>query len=473
LLKKGWLLLLLLLLFPAGASALLQIGLQNTSVTTIENQPATYYFNMTNTFAFTIYNVSFSGIPEFSFPKVNSLAPNQSVSLSFTVTTQGAFEKDVSSLIIFDYFTKQAAFPKNVTIKVSDGTIDPVTAQLVQGDTALFTNLNETKNYSVFEASNLWSFVLPKSGQVMRQFTNVALEQYKVQLNENSTFIGYVNVSAGQVDTLTHNSLYDERLNFHLKSQHNYSSLKADFLTASFTMNYTETRNGAIFLESGGQPIYNIHLSASPDWVAFDNNDVPVIVDNGVVTYRLRPRITSVNDSGRNYSVAISITSNNAPQINGTIVVWVNNETYVDTTYAELPPSITMVTEAQLKTFCRLFPTACPHQNITIEKVTNITTNETLEIRELKALVERLYHKFDAVDTTVADLGAKVNANQQSISTLTTGMSDLNTEMKKQDKSKLILTWFFIIIIIIAVLVVGGYYGLKFFTEYKQRRNFA
>jgi hypothetical protein len=467
--KQVFLFLFLLVLCGKGVFALLEIN-STSEVHLIENTQSNFSLSLWNNFNFTIYNVTFeSSNANLHFPTILNMTANQTVNTYFWAQTVGEWEADSVTLVRFDYYTTQMAEPKTETIQINENYINPPNINLLRGDTLHFVNENEAKNYTIRERYNAWTFELPKSASYNMVFSAVGNQEF---INVQTGYVGNVSVWSNMLDSFTHNSAYDRSINIHISSKYNASVLTANFLTTSFSMNYTEVRNGAVFLEAPNLPIYNVVLTADPDWLTFDKKNFN-IQDNTVVTYQLKPRIRNSTETGMNYTINVTVASSNGNNVTGLINVYIQNESSVDATYADLPAQMYFVTDAQLATFCKKNPTLCPHQNITQIVERNITTNDTVEIRELRSYVERVYNKFSQLETGIIDAQTKIEANKHAIeeqSSKIASIYDMMIEDRKETKFWIYFAW---IVGILASLSVAGFFGVKWLKKYLQRRHVA
>ena len=79
----------------------------------------TFSMNIRNDNNFTVFNISFSNTTGFSFPIINSLSPNQSALVSFSVLTQDLFSSMFVSTVSYLYQIPYTSTPMTYVINAT------------------------------------------------------------------------------------------------------------------------------------------------------------------------------------------------------------------------------------------------------------------------------------------------------------------------------------------------------------------
>lgn len=458
----------IILVVVPGARADLIIIPESTHVQT-ENQNINYTARINNTYNFNLINLTCADTSSVKFYNQLLIINNSVSEMVYTVNTEGYTNYSETTTCQFKYYTEQEVDNVNHTVELKNSGNFPPTLNITKGDHITFKNLNETSNITIKEINNLWSFNIPNNGEVTREFTSTGRIDYLVM---QTGYVGNITVNSNTQPLITHNTAYDTKLEFNLRSHQKDTQVKVHFLTTHYNMNYSETRNGAIFIEviAGQTPLYNVKLVSEPNWIDFDEQGFTVI-DNAVVTYKIKPIINSTNETGHNHTVKIVVASNNAPGVEAEITVYIKNETSIDEALAGLPPNFFFITESQLKAFCEKYPTQCPHQIVTKIEYRNITSNDTAEIRELKSYVERVYNKYSLLESGVKDSNTKADNIVKTLTVLSKRIDTNKDLLKQYNKSREGTVTSVVVLLALILTGVVAFFGYKFLNNYVLNRR--
>lgn len=464
--NKIILLFFILLILCGSAQAIVKIDIPS-EIYQKTNSKINYTTIVTNTHNFEIFNITISDSSNIFFPDISYLDINQSIEVNYSVTTEEN-NYTQNELLKFNYYTTQDADVTNYIVETSENGNNPNNITIQQGDKISFVNKNMSENYTIKEISNLWSFNIPSGQNVTREFTTIENISY---INEQTGYVSYIIVNPRNLSRITHNSAYDQSISFKVAISYDETSWKVHFLKTRYELNYSEVKNGAIYIEilNTEQKAHNVQITSEPDWIIFEKNNFDV-EDNTVVTYQIKPKIKNSNETGLEYNITITVDSSNSPKINQTISVYVNKEENIDQTLADLPANFIFLTEAQLKSFCNKFPEQCPHTVIEKIQYINITTNETLEIRELKSQINRVQNKVNTIQSSVLENKESINLNSDKITSNYNKLEEIMSELKKMNENKNFSTfmfYFFIVLVclILIVLVVLAYFKRHLFIR--------
>lgn len=285
----------------------------------IVSETYSYPINITNTFPFTIHNITFSSVPISQFPFIAELGVNQTVTrnIQIQLNEQGAFE--YQSTVYFYYLGIFQENPIQYNAFVTDIGFSPSQMTIRQQDGVTWKN---TGNIAHEISSPYFTELLQPNETFSYTFNEIS--QVVV---EESVFgwIQLINVLSNSQDEPIHNQNYDKIFHLYLSSQYTATNLSMTLLENNFTVNNGEETQGLIWIKNNGEEMAdNIHLSANYPFISFSQNDFDVSIGgNKYIPFTIAPDFLFINQTDRTYSVKITAKGTNTASYEQTLEVFV------------------------------------------------------------------------------------------------------------------------------------------------------
>lgn len=378
----------LLLLIPfCSAVPLLHVNPTTLNINIVKGYDRIYQLNI-DTFnsTQTLYNISFTQVPNMVFNPIGNLTPNSSGLYQFHVYTNDIVTANYNSVVSFNYITQTTIQGTNHQIVIDNAGFHPSFLQLVRGDSITITsqeNLNHTFTATDYSSDIPLDYNVPYT-KVMDTIGDLhyfdRLTNYGLELN----------VLTNVQDSFTHSSDYDIPLTINFNSNLQATQLSKQIFLTDYTINHNQTQQGAIMITNNGTEIaYGVSLDMQ--WTSFSPNNFNLNPsESRVVAFSMTPILTSTDQSNKNYALNMTIKGTNTDPISQTINVFVPLTSFLggNGTCSDIA-----AVWAAKKAFCDSYPHALecevgPQivlQNVTVysDKPINITFTED-EVKTIK-----------------------------------------------------------------------------------------
>lgn len=422
------------------------------NITTTVNVLYELEIKINNTNNFDIFNLSFTPIQDFTFPIIDLIPKNTEYTTKINITSTSSSEfQTKSSLLSYQYYLDQQHQPVIYQVDILNNLLNPNYKEIQSGDIINWYNtLQQVLTVKALDQS--WQLQVNPNSTASKTYNGIMEEDYYI-VETGAT--GKINVTIGQDHILTHNPNLDYTLNFYLRNVYASSSLSVQSLTPEFTMNYSDTLEGA-FMLSGTSKVYDIEVISEPNWLEFNKNHFD-LNGNSILIYSIKPLINTTEETNKTHTIKVKFKSANAPEVESIINVFIEYAEFVDPELAGLRPII--ISEAQLKALCLQYPEACPTRNITITETVNVTTKEIDAINELKDKIDRATYDLNQYNAQMSILNNQTNSIESIQSNLSESVYSMyNNAYNELNWSKTKFNLFlygFIVIVIIGSLVFG------------------
>lgn len=305
---KRLVLLLLFFLVPfVGADLLvspLQVNLSlNRSMTSV------YGVELFNNNSFPVYNVSFSNVSGFVFPRIPFLGVNQSVLANFSVVSDSVGQSVFVSVVSFEFFTVYNLSPRVYHVNVTGSGFVPDNLVVGVNDSVVWHNLL-SEDVSVRDLGSGFPRVdlLANSSFSSVYSSPAGYSFYLFPLG----FTGGLSVVPLNGSVLAHNSVFDVRLVLFLDTVLPGGSYELVLLMDNFSLSNNETVTGVLSVRNlQDQPVFRVNLSGR--WMVFNDNLFDL--DSRAVRYvqfNFTPFVDRTNLTNRSYDVLVNASSLNA-----------------------------------------------------------------------------------------------------------------------------------------------------------------
>lgn len=306
-----------ILVEPASISTSVKVGYEKEIPITI-----------TNKFNHSIFDLTFTGISEFTFPSVEVLEPNQQAIVTVKLTTTSAYtQTQKTSTIKLKYYTVIYSNPVVHNVTIFNTFYSPNLITIEQGDQIRWFN-DGTMTHTVTSDNPSFDLNIPKNTSAVAQFGQI---QYIEYYDKTILFKGYIDV-VNKTSELTYNPSYDRTINFFITSSYNESALQLEILDDNFTLNYDDEDEGLVKItNTGDSELINIILTADK-WISFEENNFNLDAgSNNFVSFKIIPDVTSISQTNKTHNIDIQVKATNANQIGGEINVFIPYESDLET----------------------------------------------------------------------------------------------------------------------------------------------
>ena len=448
----------------------------------------TFSMNIRNDNNFTVFNISFSNTTGFSFPIINSLSPNQSALVSFSVLTQDLFSSMFVSTVSYLYQIPYTSTPMTYVINATGAGFVPSSLNILQNDSVLWQNLlSQDIVLNDYGSSGFVPVSIPALSSVTRNYNVIHDFSF---FNSPLGYTGALHVLNRSGYTFAHDSTADKVIAFNVLSVLPSNTLQIN-LVGSLSLNNNQSAIGYLQIINNDQSIVvnGIHVSANR-WVSnFSENDFNLApsssstVSSKLISFIIQPVVSYTSDTNRSQNILFSVTSTNAGNSSKTIPVFINYQnldivTINGTIYTINVLGINDTIQACLQHMndvgfesCKLLDQYFGH-NITvikeIEAQHKIGENDlTVMLGQLKTFGDvstRLENKMNLYVDKQDSIMALVKNNSDDITALKLHEGVTDALNKKRQDSQDTRDW---VIFTILMIILVAYIIIKFVDNYQ------
>lgn len=296
----------------------------NQVITTL-NQNKTFGVNkqitltISNEEARNFSNIDFAESSIISMTPID-LASGENKTITANIITNSNYNGDLTLRGFYENTIGISNQTYDVNINYPNG-LDICNLELIQGDTISwhnsFTDAVTIKNIDT--GDNI--FTIPAEQTYNKTFSSPVTLNYQVTYL-TLPFTQICNIKVQPETGLVHSKDYDFVINTTITIIYEPTTLVANFLTTSYTLNYNQNTEDIFSIKNNGSKIAkNIHLSG--DWIIFNNNDFDLNPgEQKNIGYTVQPQVFNESDTNKTYEKEITITGN-FPIINQTISIFV------------------------------------------------------------------------------------------------------------------------------------------------------
>lgn len=274
-------------------------------------------FNLvvTNNESRPVFNVSFSSVPNFVFPVVTRLEPNESRLVSFSVLTQDLFNQVFVSSVSFLYEIPYSAPPSSFVVSVDDSVFVPYNSSILVNDSVVWVNLLSEDVVINDLGSGFAPVSIPALSNVSRVYNGLGSWLfYPSTVHGSLGFTGLLSVLSRPNTAFAHDSSLDRTVVFNVHSLLPPSALQLFVLSQNVSANNNVSFQGLLEVRNT-QPIIitGVHLYADR-WVSgFSENDFNLpALSSKIVYFNVTPLVSRTSQSNRSQVVNVFANSSNA-----------------------------------------------------------------------------------------------------------------------------------------------------------------
>jgi len=432
------------------------------------NEPHIATITLTNNQAFTIYNITFSNIEYFNFPKIDKLEPSESIEYNFTILADASFDRTpFTSIISFQYMEDIPTEPQTHYISITEQGFEPDDITIYQADSIRFSN-NDTITRLI--TSSEWNYDIPSGSIQLETFNTIKDITYYCTYLYNT---GQIHVRNRTLNELAHNSEYDKQMIINLESKYHATNLTLEMLNEkNFTINWNSMDESLLKITNNGdEPAYNIKLSSNNGnvLILFDENNFDLNpTQSNYVTFEIHPNINLTSQTNNTYEISIGLSSENAGGTEEYINVFVPYHIFDDNMSTE------EWWEEKLE-FCNAYPTSYFCISEPIIKYLNQTTNAT-PIYSMNFSEPQLTNLLRTITTTADTSGRIENQWKTDVDSLKKIVNSiqntskeayeiaLDNEKRRNNTNTILILFFTFLTIIGCILTI-------FYTLHKKRQK--
>ncbi len=481
--KRVLILLFLLLIYQANAAPMLHVEPADLNINVIKGTNKEFKLNIdTINSSDPIYNISFSNLPYFTFPKLNNMSTNSSREYFFEVYTDDVVDRDYTSTVSFDYYTQTTIDPATHYMTLDSAGFHPDTLTINKGDTLRIEN-TDTINHTFTRTDYSFDHRITTDQVFEKVFEDTGVINF---FDRISDYGGSIEIKPSVIMFLTHSSSYDKTVLFHFDSNIEETQLGLSIFETNFSIRHNDSRESALQITNlGDETAYNIKLEMP--WTTFDSNNFDLNASQSkVVLFNIIPSITSTNQSGIIHNLTMNIRGDNTAELTEDIHLYIPLTSFI--TFGNTT-DLLAIWDAKLK-FCREFPLSieCAMQplivqkNITkyVDKPTNIsfTEDEVVQIKslltgeDLQQRIENVVKKsMSEMGVELTDINAKLDLLLNETRELRLIADDNAARLKRKEISSIIITFLLLFVIGITVLILGGVYGYKWLKKREAKKE--
>lgn len=302
-----FLVLLVIIVLVTSVRAGLEVSPVLSNVSVFVGQPSVFSLRLNNSNDFSVYNVSFSSVPDFEFPFVSKLVSGEVKNVQFVVESSSVYSAGRVSVVSFLYPLNVSVPRRSFFVNITPGGFVPSSVQIRSGDSVVWRNL---LNHSadVRDLGTGFPGFMLASGGVFNQSFGVVKNFSFYEFPEG--FTGSLRVVARENVSLVHSSVFDVPVTFSVSSVLNPGSLELKVLS-------TDLRGGLNGSVEGVLQVRNLDdeaslgivtLSSNSSWVSFGSNGFALNpLESRFVYFNVSPKgLTSTGQTNRSYSLLFS-----------------------------------------------------------------------------------------------------------------------------------------------------------------------
>lgn len=472
--KKLLLLFSLFFVVLAGASIALTIDPSGTfQQTAYTFQEQKVNFTIRNNHNFDIFFINFSKLNDFAFPSINNLSAGGNLSIQASILTTAAYNSQVSSLITYYYKTNISVDPVTKNITISSGGFLPQNVDLIKNSQIKWTN-DDTLPHTV--TSTLFDATLQPGESFSFTFTNTGNVSY---FDRNTNLQGKISVIEPFDLQYVHVPANDVELNFSINSILVETNYTASLLSGNlYSVEYNKKRDGVLKITNTGlTKLKNVQLSAN-QWISFSQNNFDLNASQDLfAVFTITPLVTNETETGRNYSLTITLNPVNALQttLNLTVEIpLVSNVSFNQTTACDF--------FKEKKDFCNSFPSSpfCATEPIIKEVPIVKYESPPLPYNFTQDDIFQLTRKYLTIDDEMKKLNNFIKQEIDKIDN-STAVTKINTEQSKntieelrienEERKSLNKTLIVLMVVVIVLLIAGGVIAYVILKVYKFQRG--
>lgn len=452
------------LIIPIANAIEIQIADEKTVT---KNIPTTLEIQVTNNHSFTVYNVTATSPESFiTFGSIPAIPQNSIAVLNATINTQSAFEKIINFTITYNTVTQTVAQPASVSITVDTTILQPSNVSITK-NSKIRWQTGAPQSFDVKKMDGTETLTIPAGSFVEKTFADISIYDFFIQ---QTGLVGQITITSDIIDVFTHSPDTDIKKFLNLRSLNEPSSLSVENLIPSFQMGYNQQEQGAIKLIGTGS-VYDVILSASPNWLAFHQNNIDSFNGSKIITYSIIPQISNSNETNKTYPISIEIKSDNAPTINTTISVFINfAPEIVPNATQQGNVTVFFATDEQISAFCARFPEKCPTRIVEKTILTERNDTITLLIKEMNDRMQRFENREKLRDDTLLAYDTKFGELNGKVDSTIAQVASVDTFVKDRFRESSAVKIFFIIVGSIVFLGLSGFLGYKWFRSHEAKR---
>ena len=439
-------------------------------ITSIVGEEKLISMNFTNTYNFTIYNISIYEEEGFSLNSSEILLSNQSKIINLKILTSQKINK-TGNLIFYFYYTRlEQTLPITYHSNVTDSEFILDVITLHRFDKIFYLNTGNDF-HTITDVDGSFDETIQPGKNVTISFA--LIKDYTVfDIVNGSTQI--VHCLNNTIKTPTHKNEYDKSIPFTLKSIYSETNLELELLVDEMEVPYDESHEGVFSIKNtGNKTAKSIRFSCLPNWCVYfskpENNFDLEPGELNYVTFIIAPLISSSSETNKTHIIKITGKSDNAQEVYDNLSVFIPYTSQVFETN---------VTDIDLKylheVFCPAHPTSILCANLPIIVYKNRTIYEipptvvdfsAKEIVEWRVRLSQLEtdrrlntERLNNVETAVNSILSKIDKISADI-----------VEMNKRDESQLMILFIIGSFFIILLLLTFGFMIVK---ESKKRRKY-
>lgn len=439
--------LLMLLMSLAASANVLVASVYDASV--VKGQQSSFGLTITNNNSFSIFKVSISSIPDYSFPSIEEIAPFSSYSTSYNLTASFTGSRSFNAVLSWSNKTQGVATPASAEVIINSTSILPNNLTIRRLDSVVWRNMHSS-NLTVKASDGEYELSIAPSTTSSRVFGSEGKKGFFVV---ETGFIGNITIINNTVDIFVHDSSKDIPLAFTANSILPPNTITVSPLISNFSLAFNETIEGVLMLTSQGF-ISRAILEASK-WLVFPENNVS-FTSQKILTFRIQPVVNQTQDSGIIHNITIRARSENAPDSYANISVLIAFHNFTIDEQKVNQTLVVLATREQLAAFCRQYPNECPSQNVTQFIYINRTdTEDEVTLRQIREEIERIKNLQREQTSPVLELSTKVDVLSSEVSGVKAGVSGLQQE-KRLEKSRSTLKTIVFVVLGLLATIVGG-----------------
>ena len=471
--KRLFLILFSIALFiPVHAFAIPLLSLNSSSMDVIAEAGVTElsHFQVTNLGDTPLYNLTIEPVPEFSFPMIPKIDPNETKLINFTAISTNLFDKTITMRLKFTYLQGSPPSSRTFIVNSTNNSFQPSITYIKPNDIIRWNNIGNS-THNVQSNNSLFDSDITSGSFYQFQFSSIGETSY---INKYASHGGIIVVQNITVLETIYDPNLDKTLSIHYVNQLPQGNLTLTLSDNNFSIKYNLSTESALTLRnSGSNLIKNIRLSSSPNWIIFNENNFDISAgSSNALTYTIDPTIIATDETNRTYNLTISVIADNMASFSQNMKVFIPYENLVipTTSNASIEELRKLLAE-QIAIYIGLLDSfnntaTQTNPNFTFADF-NITTNMTygqlqklfLDVSEVNEKIERYQNvangKIDNTQTEVNNLTVMTNELRE--------LAKLNSKYLASIKTQKVLTFLFV--------VLAGFTGTVIFIMRKIRRE--
>jgi len=400
-----------------------------STISTLTN----YSIPVQNTGDLDIYNITLSQIQDMTFSSISKLTINETGNIIATVFTTSVYTSSYASLLSFTLKSFVTEDIKTVNVAMNEQGFFPSNITANMDDTITFTNMG-SQPMTITELGFAFNLNISPSNSVSILASNIG----SINIFDSTTnYMALISIQNRTKENYVHNSLFDRVFPITISSTYPNTSLSLALFQTDFILDWNQQAVSVLRINNlGNYSVRNIQIAG--EWLNLSNSSVSELQPSQqfLSFFTVSPTgITQNNETGKQYTKSVTVTSDNANPVNSSFNVYIKT---FDFTNASLiggngTKFIYLLDPDAIREYCRQFPDNCPTKNITVDKLVNRTLYPQISETDVETLLTDTIPSMQDTVTRMENRNKIVDAGMtDTVTGIQTDVNNVKTDVQNQ-----------------------------------------